>query len=152
MNTPNWRFFDKAGSGLNMYADSYVNLEFVTTTQNAIGAEVYALTDTSALVTGVHVVNNGWQYPPDTQINIAYVFGNPIENLSQQEASIVWKDVSIFNPNPINSKGIGNVIMDLSTYTFVYPSVSFASAVFLKPVSQGLVETEHITILEETPE
>ncbi|MDD5649244.1 MAG: hypothetical protein PHF86_02320 [Candidatus Nanoarchaeia archaeon] len=152
MNTQNWKFFTKEGSNMNVYADSYVNLEFVTTTQNAIGAEVYALTDTSALVTGVHVVNNGWQYPPDTQINIAYVFGNPIENLSQQEASIIWKDVSIFNPSPINSKGIGNVIMDLSTYTFVYPSVSFASAIFLKPISQGLVETEHITILEETPE
>jgi len=33
--------------------------------------------------------------------------------------------------------------------TFIYPSVTFASAVFLKPISIGLVETEHLYIFEE---
>ena len=49
---------------------------------------------------------------------------------------------------------INNAFVDVSIYndfskSFVYPSVTFAAAVFLKPVSQGLVETEQIYIFEQ---
>ncbi|NJO87879.1 MAG: hypothetical protein HC831_02150 [Chloroflexia bacterium] len=41
------------------------------------------------------------------------------------------------------------MVIDLSV-NFIYPSVAFTGAFFLKPVATGLIETEHLTILQET--
>jgi hypothetical protein len=149
MNPSHWKVFTKIGSYLNWYADSYLNLDFVSTAQNATGAQAYVITDTSSLISGVEVINSGWEYDPATQVSLSYVFGDSPGLLSQSDASIVFKNVTIFNPSQTISQGIGDVIMDIST-SFVYPSVTFTSAIFLNPVSQGLVETEHLTFLEES--
>src|SRR5208283_3208712 len=46
-----------------------------------------------------------------------------------------------------NTLGIVGLVLDLSTY-FTYPSVTYAGTLFLKPISQGLVQTEILYILE----
>jgi hypothetical protein len=150
MRIDRWKIFNKKGSFLNPYIDSLLNIEFLTGAQNAVGAEAYALTDPSALITEVIVTNSGWHYDPATQANLIYSLGEYEELLSAAEASINFIDVSIGNTDPldVNTTGIGSVDIDVSV-PFIYPSVLFASAVFLKPVSAGLVETEHLAILEE---
>ena len=150
MRTQDWKIFDKKGSYLNLFADSYLNLEFVTTAQNAKGGSAYALTDPSTHISEVKVTNSGWEYgSTDTYVNLSYVFGEAPGLLTPQEASINFRYVTIFNPAPDpSSLGIGSVNIDLST-NFIYPSVTFTSAVFLNPISQGLVETEHLSFLQQ---
>ena len=63
---------------------------------------------------------------------------------------ITYSDVSIFNPDPQNTQAIQAVSVTDISANFIYPSFSFAAAIFLKPVSKGLVETEHLFIFEET--
>jgi len=151
MRADNWKIFDKKGSNLNVYADAFLDLKFITDAQNANGAEGYALTDPSGLIYDTVITNSGWNYDPATQVELSYAFSDYSEILSSTEASINFIDVSVFNPEPDNAPGIGSVYIDpveVST-NFEYPSVVFASAVFMDPVSIQLVETEHLSILEE---
>ena len=97
MQTQNWKIFNKKGSNLNLFADSYLNLEFVAGGQNARGATAYAITNTSTNIipdiTGVNVTNCGWEYDPATQVNLSYLFGTSPGVLTPIEASINFKDV-----------------------------------------------------------
>ncbi len=150
MDIQNWRIFDKSGSQLNLYSDTYLPLTFIATNQDATGATAYAVTDPSNYIIDVKVTNSGWEYPTNTQVQLNYSFGNYSQILSPSEVSIGFKDVSIFNPDLANSQAIESVLITLTPdVSFLYPSVSLSSAVFLNPISQGLVETEHLTILEE---
>ena len=152
MDIHNWKIFNKRGSFINWYRDSYLNLQFVTDTTNAIGGEAFCLTDPSGIINEVIVAKPGWNYnPANTTAILQYTFavGNASYALSPAEASINFQDVSIFSPDPTNTYGIGSVNMDLST-NFIYPAVSYSGAFFLDPVAVGLVETEHLTILQET--
>lgn len=149
MKPYNWKIFDKRGSNLNVYIDAFLDLKFVTDAQNAIGAEGYALTDPSSLIYDTVITNSGWNYDPATKIELSYAFSDYREVLSSAEASINFIDVSVFNPTPSNTQGIGSVVID-SSIEFTYPSVTYAAAVFMNPVSVQLIETEHLTILEES--
>ena len=150
MRADNWKIFDKKGSNLNPYNDSFLNIEFITDAQNSIGASAYAITDPSSIISDVVVTNSGWEYDPNnTDPKLTYAFGDYSEILTSAEASINFIDVSIFNPEPSNSKGVGSMVIDVST-EFIYPSVVFTSAVFMDMVSVKLVETEHLSILEES--
>jgi len=150
MNHQNWKIFDKAGSPLNLYSDAYLPLTFIASNQDATGAAAYAITDPSNYIINVEITNSGWEYPDSTQVQLNYSFGNYSHLLSSAEVSIGWRDVSIFSPLPANSKGVNDVSIFLPPdVSFLYPSVSFSSAIFLNPISQGLVETEHLMILEE---
>lgn len=149
MRIDRWKLFNKRGSNLNPYLDSFLNLQFITDVQNARGAEGYALTDPSSLIFETVITNSGWNYDdPAVEVQLTYSFGDYSEILSSAEASINLKDVSVFDPNPRNSLGIDSVIIDVST-EFIYPAAMLSSAVFFNPISVGLVETEHISILEE---
>lgn len=150
MRTDKWKIFDKKGSNLNLYIDSFLNLEFITDSQNARGAEAYALTDPSTFISDVIVTNTGWNYDPNTEVALNYSFGDFNRTLEPTEASINFIDVSIFSPDPANTKGIGSVVIDISTL-FTYPSSLFTGAIFLEPVSTQLIETEHLSFLQETP-
>lgn len=152
MEIHNWKIFDKKGSYVNWYRDSYVNIQFVTDAQNALGAEAYALTDSSAVINEVIVTNSGWNYDPNNTIPVLqYTFAENQAGyaLSPAEASVNFIDVSVFSPEPANVKGIGSMTIDLSA-GFIYPAVSFSGAFFMDPVAVGLVETEHLTIFQET--
>jgi len=149
MRTDSWKIFDKTGSELNSYADSFLNIEFITDAQNSTGAEAYAVTDPSTIISEVVVTNSGWKYDPDnTEAKLTYSFGTFDRILTISEVSINYIDVSIFDPDPTVSQGIGSVNIDLST-AFIYPSVIYTSAVFMDPISVELIETEHLSILEE---
>jgi hypothetical protein len=152
MKTQNWKVYDKKGSSLNLFADSYLNLQFVSTAQNAIGASGYAITDPSSLIIygsdGVKITNSGWEYDAATQVSLSYTFGTDPGILTSQEASINFTYVYVCNPSCHNSLAIGGANLDIST-AFTYPSVTFTSAIFLDPVSQGLVETEHLSFLQK---
>lgn len=148
MRADNWKIFSKTGSNLNSYTDAFLDLKFITDVQNASGAEGYALTDPSGLIYDTVISNSGWNYDSATQVEMTYAFSDYSEVLSSAEASINFIDVSIFSPDPQNVQGIGSVVIDSST-DFEYPSVLFASAVFMDPVSVQLVETEHLSLLEE---
>ena len=144
MNVQNWKIYDKKGSNLNLIGDSYLNLVF--TSNNGVEANGYAITDPSNLIVGTYIQNSGHGYDPATTVQIDYTFssnGQPID----VDASIFFVDVSIFNPVPTVSQGIGSVTIDSST-EWIYPSVTYGGAIFLDPVSQGLIETEHLTIFE----
>jgi len=149
MRADNWKIFDKKGSNLNVYSDAFLDLKFTTDVQNANGAEGYALTDPSGLIYDTVITNSGWNYDElGTEVEMSYAFSDYSETLTAAEASINFIDVSIFSPSPASVKGIGSVVID-SSVNFEYPSVIFASAVFMDPVSVQLVETEHLSILEE---
>jgi hypothetical protein len=148
MRIDRFKIFNKKGSNLNPYIDSFLNLSFITDVQNARGAAAYALTDPSSLISEVVVSNSGWNYDPGTEAQLSFTFGNYSQILTPAEASINFMDVSVYDPVGRNSQGIGSVVIDIST-EFIYPSVVFSSAVFFEPISVGLVETEHLSILEE---
>lgn len=149
MRTDKWKIFSKSGSNLNPYTDSFLNIEFLSSSQNAREAAAYAITNTDLIISDVNITNSGWNYDPNTQAKLTYSFGPYSEILSSTEASINFIDISIFSPEPNNTKGIGSVNIDIST-EFTYPSVILAAAVFMTPVSIQLVETEHLTIFEES--
>lgn len=140
-----WKIYDKKGSNLNMGPDSYINMIFSTDIgKDAAG---FAITDPSTQIVRTKITNRGWGYNSMTQLYLDYAFsadGAPFA----VDASIFYTDVSIFNPEPQNSQSINKVIID-SSENFIYPSVTYAGALFLEPVSQGLVETEHLTIFQE---
>jgi len=153
MSVELWKFYDKKGSNLNLQGDSYLNLVFNSVSGK--DAKAYAYTDPSALIAGVKVQNAGWGYgngaagyDPSTTVSIQYTFssGNAAIDV---DASVFLKDVSIFNPDPSVSQGIASVTI-VDTSNWIYPATTFAGALFLDPVSQGLIETEHITILQES--
>ena len=104
MDIQNWKIFDKKGSNLNVYTDSFLNLKFITDAQNAIGAEGYALTDPSGYIFDTVITNNGWEYDPATQVNLSYAFNDYSKLLTNIEASINFTDISIFNPEPNRSE------------------------------------------------
>lgn len=149
MRSDNWKIFDKKGSNLNQYTDSFLNLEFITDVQNATGATGYAITDPSAYISEAVISNPGWNYDPNTQAKLSFSFSDYEELLSSAEASIFFKDVSVYDPIGRNATAIDSINLDVSTQ-FVYPSVVFTSAVFMDAVSVDLIETEHISILEES--
>ena len=153
MNIQNWKIFDKSGSPLTLYEDTYLPLTFVADNLDATGAAAFAITDPSNYIIGVKVTDSGWEYPGNTEVQLNYSFSLDTntypKTLNPSEVSIGFKDVSIFSPGPSNSPAIESVTITLPDPSFLYPSVSFSSAIFLNPISQGLVETEHLTILEE---
>jgi len=148
MQLNNWTIFDKAGSQLNWFADSYINLDFASDV-SAAGATGYLITDPSLYAVDADILNSGFYYIPPTSVSYTYAFGaeTPIDITT--DVSVDYVDVSIFNPVPINTQGIGGLSnIDISTL-FTYPSVVYTSAIFLEPVSQGIVETEHLYIFQE---
>lgn len=147
-NIHNWKIFNKTGSPVNLYADSYIDLRFE---DNGSGhdAEGYFVTDPSGKIEKTIITNSGYQYNPS---NTKVYYTSMLEGIEYEvpsDSSILYKDVSIFNPLPNNVKGISDIIVDISTL-YQYPSVVYNGNLYLQPVSQGLVETEHLFMLEET--
>jgi len=66
MNINNWKIFDKKGSPLNLFADSHLNLTFVSA--NGKNAEGYLLTDISGNINSSHISNSVFSYTTDTSI------------------------------------------------------------------------------------
>lgn len=150
MRADKWLIFSKSGSNLNLYIDSFLNLDFITDAQNSIGADGYALTDPSNLIFDTVITNSGWNYDPNnTEVQLSYAFSDYSQILSSSEASINFIDVSVFSPEPSNTQGVGSVVIDVST-EFPYPAAVYTSAIFMSPVSIQLIETEHLSILEES--
>ena len=77
MRIDRWKLFNKRGSNLNPYLDSFLNLQFITDVQNARGAEGYALTDPSSLIFETVITNSGWNYDdPAVEVQLTYSFGD----------------------------------------------------------------------------
>lgn len=150
MRIQDWKFFDKQGHQLNCFPDSYINLEF-TSPVNGRNAGGFLITNPSTFAIGAHITDSGYLYNEATTLAYKYVFdptNSSIPLTINTEVSIGYIDVSIFNPTLTNTKGIDSVsIIDLSTH-FIYPSFTYAAALFFKPVSVGLIETEQLLILE----
>ncbi len=150
MRSDNWKIFDKKGSNINPYTDAFLTIDFITPVTSALGAVAYAITDPSGIISDVAVTNSGFGYVDGQTIPfLSYAFTDYEQILTSAEASINYIDVSVFNPSPSNLLGIGSVDVSLSTQ-FIYPSIIYTSAAFLDPVSTELVETEHLSILEES--
>ncbi len=147
MKLNNWKLFDKHGSPLNWVPDSYLSLNFSKDSSSG-GAEGYLITDPSGTIVDAEILNSGIYYTDPTNVSYDYIFGEKDVDITS-DVSISYVDVSVFNPAPVNTQGIGDVSVGDVSGNFVYPSTTYASALFLKPVSQGLVETEHLYILEE---
>lgn len=150
MNIQNWKIFDKAGSQLNWTPDPLISLTFESATGK--GAEGFLVTDPSGQAINAEITNGGYGYDDVNQITLSYTYAleSGTQVLTASNASIITKDVSVFTPEGKNTKSISGLTLDLST-NFIYPSATYAGAVFLDPISQGLIETEHLFILEETP-
>jgi len=148
MNVELWKIFSKTGSNLNLSGDAYLNL--IINSDSGVNAAGYAITDPSTQIIKTYIKNSGWGYDSAIQsgIQLDYTFSEdalPID----VDVSIFYKDVSVFNPDPTPSKGISSIIIDDST-NYIYPSVTYAGALFLDPVSQGLIETEHLMFFQES--
>lgn len=141
-----WKVYDKKGSNLNLNADSYINLIF--STDSGKDAAGYAITDPSSRIDRTYITNGGVNYLTPTQIYLDYIFDS--FGAFAVDASVFYKDVSIFNPEPSNSPSVIGVTINDDSSGYIYPSVAYAGALFLDPVSQGLVETEHLTFLQES--
>ncbi|HOG74485.1 MAG TPA: hypothetical protein PLP47_06145, partial [Methanofastidiosum sp.] len=66
MNQQNWKIFNKSGSFLNSYADTYLPLTFIADNLDATGAAAFAVTNPSNYIIDVEVTNGGWEYPSNT--------------------------------------------------------------------------------------
>jgi hypothetical protein len=141
-----WKVYDKHGDNLNLSADPYLRMIFSTDVgKNAAG---YAITDPStAQIIRTHISNTGWGYDNNTAVYLDYTFSETGAAF-QVDSSILYCDVSVFIPEFVISKGIGSVLIDDST-NFIYPSVTYAGAIFLDPVSVDLIETEHLSFFQE---
>jgi hypothetical protein len=147
MNIANWIIFDKKGSPLNWQSDPYILLQF--TDASGVGAEGFLISDPSGYISGAEITNSGYSYTiTDTSISYTYLLGSGTA-ISPADVTITAKDISIFNPEGSTVQGIDSLAISLDTSGFIYPSVTYAGAIFLEPVSQGLVETEHLFILEQ---
>jgi len=144
MNTQNWKIYDKSGSPLNWTQSALIDVIFESPTGK--NAEGFLITDPVGVITSAEIINGGFGYNNDVSIFYSYSLEDTINILS---GTILYNDVSIFNPEPANVSSISNII-NIDASGFVYPSVTYAAAIFLNPVSQGLVETEHLFIFEET--
>lgn len=149
MQIQNWKIYDKKGSLINWAPDPYINLSFGTILgKKAAG---FLITDPSGKIISSKITNSGYLYDGATTASYKYAFETISHNLTTLNSSIAYKDVSIFNPEPKNVKGISDVTVNLpDSSNYIYPSVTYAAAVFLEPVSQNLIETEQLYIFEET--
>lgn len=141
-----WKIYDKKGSNLNIYGEPILPLIITGDGKDAAG---YAITDPSSLIVRTHISNSGWGYTTNTSVKVDYQFSSDGQPISV-DASITYVDVSIFNPVGQNSSGIKSITIDSSAEWF-YPATTYAAAIFLDPVSQGLVETEHLTFFRDDP-
>lgn len=150
MNIQHWKIFDKAGHQMQWFPDSYINLQF-TSPVNGKNAAGFLITDPSTHAVASEITNSGYLYDETTTVTYTYTFdpnSTTVPLVINTEVSIGYVDVSIFNPELTNTKAIDSIsIIDLST-NFIYPSFTYGGAVFLRPVSVGLVETEQLFILE----
>ena len=149
MQLNNWKIYDKSGSPINWTSDSYLPLTFSSDSSSA-GAAGYFITDPSGIITDAEITNSGFYYTEgNTTVSYQYIFDG-IETDVTGDVSINYIDVSIFNPEAVNTQGILSLSnIDVSVIDLVYPSTTYSGAIFLTPVSQGLVETEHLFIFEQ---
>jgi len=147
-NINKWKIFNKAGSPISLYADAHIDIR-VEDTQSGVEAEGFFITNSDGKIVSTEITNSGHSYnPSSTSVYYTDIFSG-VEYPIPVDSSILYKDVSIFNPNPSNSKGILDIKTDISTL-FSYPSVVYNGNIYMNPVSQGLIETEHLFMLEET--
>jgi len=151
MNINNWKIFNKKGNNLNLFPDPYLSINFKTDVEIARGAEAFFLTGPNGLISETIVKNGGFGYDPGTQVYLDYAFDNQ-EPYLLEDASIIFGDVSVFDPEPSNKTTIVDVDISneplIDGSVFIYPSVTYSSAIFMEPVSEKLVETEHLVLLE----
>jgi hypothetical protein len=150
MNIQNWNIFNKNGSPIGWTPSPLLNLVFTDSTGK--DAEGYIITDVSGYPLTTEITNGGYLYTAGTTTAYSYYQETINHSLTSSDASIRYTDVSVFGseyPNGLNTKSINDVILDIST-SFVYPSVTYAAALFLEPISQGLIETEYLYILESS--
>jgi hypothetical protein len=149
MNFHKWNIFDKHGNNLNWYSIEYMPLSFESIDGN--GATGYLITNTSTNVIDSVITNKGWGYNnATTNLYFSNLITSPdlITLTEPDEVSIYYEDVEIFNPDASTSQGISYLSLDVSG-DFIYPAVKYSGTVFLKPISQGLVETETLYIVED---
>lgn len=147
MNIQNWKIYNKNGSNLNWLPLSTINLKIQSPTGR--NAEGFLIVDPSGFVVDTKMTNGGYLYDnDDITLSYTYDYANGVIPLTAADASIITTDISIYNPEGITTKSISDINVSIDA-SFMYPSVTYAAALFLEPVSQGLVETEHLIILEQ---
>jgi len=147
MNIKDWNIFSKTGSQLQWFPDPILNINFKSAT--GVSAQGFLVTDPSGYITNSHITNSGFFYNADTSIFYSSVIDSS-EYLIAPSINLI--DVSIFNPMPMNTKGISSLTIPAHTYPTnppIYPSYTYAAALYIKPVSVGLIETETLLILEK---
>jgi len=149
MNIHNWKIFDKKGSFLNWSTIPYLELFFESPT--GTGAEGYLVLNYDNSLSPV-ITKGGYFYDvADTSIYYSYAF-NP-DGKGLLSATLQLEDVSIFNPELTHTKTIkGLSSIATPDVSLFYPTTTYTAAIFLDPVSQGLIETEHLYIFEKITE
>lgn len=143
-----WRIFDKSGSNVALYPNQYIDI-IVRDNGSGREADGYFITSPDGKIVESEITNSGYLYNP---LTTSFYYKNALDNVETPippDSSVFYRDVSVFNPAPTNSKGILDIKVDVSTL-YEYPSVVYSGTIFMNPVSKGLVETEHLFILEET--
>lgn len=114
MKIHNWAIFDKYGHNLNWVPQPFVNLEFVTATPVPMPATGYIVTDVSGYAKECVITNEGYLYDGEN-VTLNYNYGLNINSSSgtypidEENYEITYKDVSIFNPLPKNTRAIESV-------------------------------------------
>lgn len=142
----NWKIFDKKGSQINWQPSPYIPLQF--TSVQGVGAAGFLLTDPSTFVISAEITSGGHYYTAQDTVSYDYFFANAPVTLTPSDVSILLTDVSIYDPEPNNTKSISGLTVSIDS-SFIYPSVTYAAAIFLEPVSQKLIETEQLYIFEQ---
>jgi hypothetical protein len=110
MQLNNWKLYDKSGSPVNWQPEPYLPLTFTSDVSSA-GADGYLITDPTGTVVNSEITNSGFYYTPGTTVSYDYIFdGTTIDITSKTD--ITYTDVSIFNPDPVNTQGIGSLTID----------------------------------------
>jgi len=153
INFKNYYIFDQKGNNLNLSINGFIPFYFTSDSSLLNPAIGYGETDVQGKLINAIITNSGWGYDPfSTKVSYNYIYAPLTEPsvFSSVDVSVNFKDVSIFNPEPQNSKGIKDVSLGTIGYTFVYPSVTYSGALFLDPISVNLVQTAQLYIVENS--
>ena len=152
MNLGRLQFFDKQGYNINATKDALITIDVRSDNNNLSPAQIIGITDISGNLSECIVENYGYNY------DMSNLSVKIIEPNLNKEHEIDWpNDAQVFpidlnisdgqNPEGRITQGVFEVTIDTSL-NFYYPSLLYTGALFLKPISVDLIETEELYILE----
>ena len=129
----NLLFFDKHGNAINPDIEYKIKVDVID--DEGDGCDIIAVTNDVGKLIGCSIKNGGAGY-----INPIIIFTDKITNTKY---TVLTKDILVSNGV------ISNVTLRQKPVGFSFPYLTYNASLFFEEVSENLIETEHIFILEK---